>query len=216
MTARAPYKQAFVDFMIEADVLRFGSFVTRSGRETPYFINTGLYRTGSQIRRLGGFYADAIFERLGSDFDVLFGPAYKGIPLAVSTATALAERDVDVAYCFNRKEVKDHGEGGTMVGHQLTDGDRVVIVEDITTAGTAVREAVPLLRAQADVELAGLVVSVNRCERGVDDRPALEALADEFAMPTFAIVDVHDIMALADIDDSHLSAMRSYLDRYGV
>ncbi|MDH3300675.1 MAG: orotate phosphoribosyltransferase [Acidimicrobiia bacterium] len=209
------YKQAFVDFMLEADVLRFGSFVTKSGRETPYFINTGLYRTGSQIKRLGGFYADAILDRLGTGFDVLFGPAYKGIPLAVATASALAERGHDVAYCFNRKEAKDHGEGGTMIGHHLGAGDRVLIVEDITTAGTAVRESVPLLRAQADVTLAGLVVSVNRCERGVDQRPALEALADEFSMPTFAIVDVHDIMSLADLDEAQLRSMRDYLERYG-
>ena len=216
MTGSAAYKQEFVDFMLESDVLRFGSFVTKSGRETPYFINTGLYRTGSQIQRLGGFYAVAILDRLGDGFDVLFGPAYKGIPLAVATASALADRGHDVAYCFNRKEAKDHGEGGTMVGHQLADGDRVLIVEDITTAGTAVREVVPVLRGQADIELAGLVVSVNRCERGIDERPALEALAEEFAMPTFAIVDVHDIMALAGIDDRQLAAMRGYLDRYGV
>jgi len=216
MTGSAAYKQEFVDFMLESDVLRFGSFVTKSGRETPYFINTGLYRTGSQIQRLGGFYAAAILDRLGDGFDVLFGPAYKGIPLAVATASALADRGHDVAYCFNRKEAKDHGEGGTMVGHQLADGDRVLIVEDITTAGTAVREVVPVLRSQADIELAGLVVSVNRCERGLDERPALEALADEFAMPTFAIVDVHDIMALAGLDDRQLAAMRGYLDRYGV
>ena len=199
------YKKEFVDLMIEADVLRFGSFVTKSGRETPYFINTGQYRTGSQIHRLGRFYADAVIEHVGTDFDVLFGPAYKGIPLAVATATALAERGHDVGYCFNRKEVKDHGEGGSMVGHPLRDGDRVLIVEDITTAGTAVRDSVPLLRSQAEIELVGLVVSVNRCERGVDERPALEALADEFDMATFAIVDVYDIMALADLDETHVS-----------
>ena len=214
MTTTA-YKKAFVDFMIEADVLRFGSFVTKSGRETPYFINTGLYETGSQIRRLGRFYADAVLERFGTGIDVLFGPAYKGIPLAVATAAALAERGHDVAYCFNRKEAKDHGEGGTIVGHQLRDGDRVLIIEDITTAGTAVRETVPLLRSQAHIELIGLVVSVNRCERGVGDRPALDALADEFDMATSAIVDVHDIMELADLDEHHLAAMSRYLDRYG-
>ncbi len=201
--------------MIDAEVLRFGSFVTKSGRSTPYFINTGLYRTGSQISRLGGFYANAIEARLGTDFDVLFGPAYKGIPLVVSTAVALSERGHDVGYCFNRKEVKDHGEGGIMVGHQLADGDRVLIVEDITTAGTAVRETVPLLRAQADVTLAGLVVSVDRGERGVDERSALEALAEEFDMPTFAIATVHDIMAEAGLPDDQLRAMEIYLDRYG-
>lgn len=201
--------------MIDSEVLRFGSFVTRSGRPTPYFVNTGLYRTGGQISRLGRFYADAIEARLGTDFDVLFGPAYKGIPLVVSTAVALAERGHDVGYCFNRKEAKDHGEGGIMVGHELADGDRVVIVEDITTAGTAVREAVPLLRARADIALAGLVVSVDRGERGVDDRSALQALAHEFDMPTFAIVTVHDIMAEAGLSDDQLTAMRDYLDVFG-
>jgi orotate phosphoribosyltransferase len=201
--------------MIDAEVLRFGSFVTKSGRTTPYFINTGQYRTGSQISRLGRFYADAIQARLDTEFDVVFGPAYKGIPLVVSTAVALAERGHDVGYCFNRKEVKDHGEGGIMVGHPLVDGDRVLIVEDITTAGTAVRETVPLLRAQADVTLAGLVVSVDRRERGVDDRSALQALAEEFDMPTFAIATVHDIMAEAGLADDQLRAMEVYLDHYG-
>jgi orotate phosphoribosyltransferase len=212
---RPDYKHDFIRFMIEADVLRFGSFVTKSGRDSPYFVNTGLYRTGSQISRLGRFYADAIVDRLGTGFDVLFGPAYKGIPLAVTTAAALAGRGHDVAYCFNRKEAKDHGEGGMMVGHQLQDGDRVLIVEDITTAGTAIRETVPLLRSQADIKLAGLIVSVNRRERGPDGRPALAALADEFDMPTFAIVDVDDIMALAGLPQPQLTAMRAYLAQYG-
>lgn len=201
--------------MIDAEVLRFGSFVTKSGRTTPYFVNTGQYRTGSQISRLGRFYADTIQARLGTEFDVVFGPAYKGIPLVVSTAAALAERGHDVGYCFNRKEVKDHGEGGMMVGHPLADGDRVLIVEDITTAGTAVLETVPLLRAQADITLAGLVVSVDRGERGVDDRSALQALGEEFDMPAFAIVTVHDIMAEAGLSDDQLDAMQAYLDRYG-
>ncbi len=213
--ANPRFTSEFVRFMIDAEVLRFGSFVTKSGRTTPYFINTGLYRTGSQIGRLGRFYADAIQARLGSDFDVLFGPAYKGIPLVVSTAAALAERGHDVGYCFNRKEVKDHGEGGIMVGHPLADGDRVLIVEDITTAGTAVRETVPLLQAQADITVAGLVVSVDRGERGVDDRSALQALAQEFDMPTFAIVTVHDIMTEAGLPDHQLRAMKAYLARYG-
>ena len=219
MNSAADYKRDFIGFMMDADVLRFGSFVTKSGRNTPYFINTGLYRTGSQISRLGRFYARAIIDHLGTDFDVLFGPAYKGIPLVVTTAAALSEHGHDVAYCFNRKEVKDHGEGGQIVGHQLADGDRVLIVEDITTAGTAIRETVPLLRAQADISLAGLVVSVNRCERAGDAEPetraALDVLAEEFQMPTFAIVDVHDIMANAPLGESELAAMRQYLERYG-
>lgn len=215
-TIISPHKQEFIELMTEAGVLTFGDFVTKSGRSTPYFINTGLYRTGEHIRRLGQYYAKAILEQIGTDFDVLFGPAYKGIPLAVTTASALAELGHDVAYCFNRKEEKDHGEGGMMVGHPLQDGDRVLIVEDITTAGTAIRDSVPLLRATADISLAGLVVSVDRCERGLDDRSALQALAQEFDMPTFAIVDVHEIMALVDLDEHLKSAMLAYLDEYGV
>ncbi len=209
------YKRDFVEFMMESDVLTFGDFVTKSGRQTPYFINTGRYRSGEQIRRLGHFYADAIVRDLGTDFDVLFGPAYKGIPLVVATAAALADRGHDVAYCFNRKEIKDHGEGGIFVGHELVDGDRVLIVEDITTAGTAIRETVPLLRSTAAISLAGLVVSVDRCERGEDDRSALQALAAEFDMPTFAIVTIREILAAGGLSDASVQAVQTYLDKYG-
>jgi orotate phosphoribosyltransferase len=210
------HKDEFIQLMTDAGVLTFGDFVTKSGRSTPYFINTGLYRTGEHIRRLGEYYAKAILSEIGPNFDVLFGPAYKGIPLAVSTAVALSELGHDVAYCFNRKEEKDHGEGGVMVGHSLQDGDRVLIVEDITTAGTAIRDSVPLLRVAADISLAGLVVSVDRRERGLDERSALQALAEEFQMPTFAIVTVHEIMAIMDLDPSVESAMLAYLAEYGV
>ena len=208
-------KRQFIELMTEAGVLTFGDFVTKSGRSTPYFINTGLYRTGDHIARLGRYYAKAILDEIGPNFDVLFGPAYKGIPLAVSTAVALSELGHDVSYCFNRKEEKDHGEGGVMVGHPLADGDRVLIVEDITTAGTAIRDSVPILRAQADISLAGLVVSVDRRERGLDERSALQALATEFDMPTFAIVTVDEIMAIMDLDDELTAAMNAYLDTYG-
>ena len=208
------HKRELIELMSEAGVLRFGHFVTKSGRESPYFINTGLYRTGDQIRRLGRLYARAVLDRVGTEFDVVVGPAYKGIPLAVTTAIALAELGHDVAYCFNRKEAKDHGEGGIMVGHELADGDRVLIVEDITTAGTAIRDIVPVLRAQADIRLAGLVVSVDRAERGLDERSALRALADEFDMPAFAIVTVHEIMDLVDLSDEMRAAMEDYLRRY--
>jgi orotate phosphoribosyltransferase len=214
-TVLAPHQRQLIDLMTEAGVLRFGDFVTKSGRETPYFINTGLYRTGDQIARLGRLYARTILDEIGSEFDVVFGPAYKGIPLAVTTAMALAAEGHDVAYAFNRKEAKDHGEGGTLVGHQPVDGDRVLIVEDITTAGTAIREVVPQLRAVADVELAGLVVSVDRCERGLDDRSALQALHEEFSMPTRAIVSVHDILATVDLSPERRQAMEAYLHRYG-
>ncbi len=211
----AERKRRLIDLMTEAGVLRFGQFVTKSGRESPYFVNTGLYRTGDQIRRLGQLYAEAVLDRIGPSFDVLVGPAYKGIPLAVTTAVALSELGHDVAYCFNRKEAKDHGEGGLLVGHELVDGDRVVIVEDITTAGTAVRQIVPVLRERADIQLAGLVVSVDRCERGLDERSALQALAAEFAMPAFAIVTVHEILALMDLAPETKTAMEQYLARYG-
>ncbi len=210
------HKRQLIELMTEAGVLRFGRFVTKSGRDTPYFINTGLYRTGDQIRRLGRLYARAILDRIGTEFDVVFGPAYKGIPLAVTTAIALAELGHDVAYGFNRKEAKDHGEGGVLVGHTPVDGDRVLIVEDITTAGTAIREVVPLLRSVAAIELAGLVVSVDRRERGLDERSALQALAQEFAMPAFAIVTVHEIMELMDLEPAIRADMEAYLARYGV
>jgi orotate phosphoribosyltransferase len=210
------HKQELIDLMVEAEVLTFGDFVTKSGRQTPYFINTGLYRTGDHIARLGHCYARAILSEIGSEFDVLFGPAYKGIPLTVTTAVALAGLGHETAYCFNRKEAKDHGEGGVLVGHNLGDGDRVVIVEDITTAGTAIRDVVPMLRAHADITLAGLVVSVDRRERGPDDRSALQALAEEFDMPAVAIVTVHDIMAHVELSPQRRADMASYLERYGV
>lgn len=210
------HKSELIELMMEAEVLTFGDFVTKSGRSTPYFINTGRYRSGDHIARLGRAYAQAILDQIGTDVDVLFGPAYKGIPLVVTTAIAMAELGHPVGYCFNRKERKDHGEGGVMVGHELADGDRVLIVEDITTAGTAIREAVPLLRSEADVTMAGLVVSVDRRERGLDERSALQALATEFAMPAFAIVTVHDIMAALDLPPDREAAMLAYLAEYGV
>ncbi len=209
------YKRDFIDFMIEAEVLTFGDFTTKSGRQTPYFVQTGKYRTGSQIRRLGEFYADAIEANFGNDFDVLFGPAYKGIPLAVETAAALSERGNDVAFMFNRKEAKDHGEGGTLVGHQLQDGDRVLIIEDVTTAGTSIRETVPVLRAAANVELAGLIVSVNRMERGTGDKAALDQVAEEFSMPTHSIVTTEEIIEHADLSEEMEAKMRAYLAEYG-
>jgi orotate phosphoribosyltransferase len=189
-----PYKEEFIEFMVRSEVLTFGDFTTKSGRKTPYFVNTGKYRSGAQVARLGEFYADAIEGALGERYDVLFGPAYKGIPLAVTTAAALSRRGRDVGFCFNRKGAKDHGEGGVLVGHPVADGERVLIVEDVTTAGTSIRETVPILRAAAAVELAGLVVSVDRQERGKGDRAALAEVGEEFAMPTFAIVTLDEIV----------------------
>jgi orotate phosphoribosyltransferase len=217
------YQRQFIDFMVACEVLTFGDFTTKSGRQTPYFINTGRYRTGAQMKRLAGFYADAI-EDSGIAFDVLFGPAYKGIPLVVATSIALSERGHDVAYCFNRKEAKDHGEGGHLVGHAPQAGDRVLILEDVTTAGTSIRETVPILRGAAAVELAGLGVSVDRKERGVSDKSALCEVGEQFAMPTFAIVDVDQIIEhLRDrrfdgrlvLDDECHARMLSYRENYG-
>lgn len=219
-----PYKRDFIDFMVRSDVLTFGDFTTKSGRRTPYFVNTGRYRTGEQIRRLGGFYAQAILAS-GVEFDVLFGPAYKGIPLAVATALVLAaEHGRDVGYCFNRKEAKDHGEGGVLIGHGLADGDRVMIVEDVTTAGTSIRETVPVLRHAADVTLAGLVVSVDRRERGRGTRSALGELALEMGMATFAIVTIDEVVEhLAGreidgrvvLDRESLERLRVYREAHG-
>ncbi len=222
--AMEAYKRDFIDFMLEAGVLTFGDFITKSGRKTPYFINTGHYRTGAQMARLGGFYADAIGDRIGAGVDVLFGPAYKGIPLAVTTSMALAARGRDVAFCFDRKEAKDHGEGGSLIGHKLADGDRVLIVEDVTTAGTSVRTTVPILRRAARVELAGLVVSVDRQERGTGEVSALAQLRAEFSMPTFAIVTIDEVVEyLRDrvvdgarvLDDEQLARIAAYRAEWG-
>ena len=193
---------AFLRFMVSCGVLRFGEFVGKSGRRMPYFIDAGRYRSGQQLATLGGYYAAAIEEAFGDGVDVLFGPAYKGIPLAVTTGIALAEHHGrDLGVCFDRKEAKDHGEGGQLIGHQLRDGDRVAIVEDVTTAGTSIRASVPLLRAQADVEVVGLVVGVDRRERGVTPRSALEELAEEFDLRTVALATIDDIVThLADAE----------------
>ncbi|MGB7346078.1 MAG: orotate phosphoribosyltransferase [Pirellulaceae bacterium] len=209
------YKKQFIDFMMEVGVLTFGDFTTKSGRKTPYFVNTGLYRTGSQLEKLGEFYADAILKNVGTEFDVLFGPAYKGIPLVVTTAMALSRRGHDAAFCFNRKEAKDHGEGGVLVGHKVSPGDRVLMIEDVTTAGTSIRETVPVLKAAANVKLAGLVVSVDRGERGTGAKSALSEVGDEFAMPTFSIVNVHEIREHVDLAKEDDDRMQAYLDQYG-
>ncbi|HSK23110.1 MAG TPA: orotate phosphoribosyltransferase [Egicoccus sp.] len=217
----------FVEFMVRCDVLTFGDFVAKSGRRTPYFVNAGRYRTGTQVAELGRFYAATIAEAFGDGVDVLFGPAYKGIPLAVTTAIALAEQHGhDVGFCFDRKEAKDHGEGGQLVGHPLADGDRVVIVEDVTTAGTSIRSTVPLLRATADVEVVGLVVGVDRRERGGrDEVSALDELADEFGFRAVAIATIDDVVShLRDHDvdgrkvlgEDDLERIAAYRGAYGV
>ena len=208
------HQSRFIDFMLDVGVLTFGDFTTKSGRKTPYFVNTGLYRSGDQLRELGRAYADAIESSFPQGFDVLFGPAYKGIPLVVAVSMAFAERGRSVDFCFNRKEAKDHGEGGVLVGRRLVDGDRVLIVEDVTTAGTSIRETVPILRAAAAVELAGLVVSVDRQERASDtsERTALVELAEEFGMPTAAIVTIDEV--LEHLGDRLSAEDRTRIDDY--
>jgi len=186
---------SFVRFLLDTGALRFGSFTAKSGRQTPYFLDAGRFGSGTQIDRLGEFYAERLQSGLPGGFDVLFGPAYKGIPLAVATASALARRGQDVGFCFNRKEAKDHGEGGVLVGHRLADGDRVVIIEDVTTAGTSVRETVPILRAAAKIRLVGLIVAVDRQERGQDERGALRTLAEEYQLTPLSIVNIDQIVA---------------------
>ncbi|MDT8389209.1 MAG: orotate phosphoribosyltransferase [Lentisphaeria bacterium] len=220
------YKQDFIEFMVQAGVLTFGDFITKSGRETPFFINTGQYNTGMEMKQLGDYYAQALHETLGDDFDCLFGPAYKGIPLAVTTGVALAQSfHHDVGVAFNRKEAKDHGEGGSLIGHQLSDGDRVVIVEDVTTAGTSVRESVPLLKASAAVEVKALIVSVDRMERGRTERGALAELRDEFGLITIPIVTLDDIVGHLHnreingavlVDDTMKARIDAYRAEYGV
>jgi orotate phosphoribosyltransferase len=219
------YQRQFIEFMVRCEVLSFGDFTAKSGRKTPYFINAGRYRTGAQLTRLARSYAQTLHDALGREFDVLFGPAYKGIPLAVSTAMILAsEYDHDVGFCFNRKEAKDHGEGGSLVGHTVRDGDRVVLIEDVTTAGTSVRETVPLLQAVAKVQLTALIVGVDRMERGTGERSALAELRESYGIQTLAIVTVEDIMqhlreqpvdGRMVLDESTYQRMREYRDRYG-
>ena len=220
------YKQDFIEFMVDCEVLRFGDFVTKSGRKTPFFVNTGFYRTGAQLKKLGEYYAKAIDAAFGTDIDVLFGPAYKGIPLCVTTSIALSEMcGKQIRYCSNRKEEKDHGDKGILLGGPINDGDRVVIIEDVTTAGTSMRETVPVLQAQGDVQLKGLVVSVDRMERGTGTKSALEEIRETFGFPTTAIVTMAEVTehlygreykGRVLIDDQIKGAIDRYYEQYGV
>ncbi len=220
------YKQEFIDFMVECGALRFGSFTLKSGRQSPFFMNAGAYVTGSQLVRLGEYYAKAIHNTYGDEFDVLFGPAYKGIPLAVVTAIAYYRLyGKEVRYCSNRKEAKDHGDAGVLLGAKLLPGDRVVVIEDVTTSGKSMEETIPILRAQADVKLVGLVVSLNRMERGKGTKSALEEIRELYGMPTTAIVTMkevvsylyeRDVNGAVFIDASVKRALDDYYAEYGV
>ena len=218
------YKAEFIRFMMDSGVLIFGDFTTKSGRKTPYFINTGNYKTGEQIARLGEFYARCILDHMEAgdipaDIDALFGPAYKGIPLVAATAAALYKEGRNLNYCFNRKEAKDHGEGGSMVGYKLQGGDKVLIIEDVITAGTAVRETLPVLKAAADVQVPGLIISVDRMERGQGELTAIQEIERDFGIRTFPIVTVKDI--LETLTEEELSSelrerMKAYMAQYCV
>ena len=208
-------KREFIDFMMSAGVLTFGDFVTKSGRNTPYFINTGNYKTGEQISNLGDYYAQCIMDS-GETFDALFGPAYKGIPLAVAAASSLyRNHGRDLPYCFNRKEVKDHGEGGGIVGYQPKSGDRLAIIEDVVTAGTAVRETLALLSGIGDIKVEALFVSVDRMERGKGDLSALDELRQSLGIKVYPIITVEDIIASMPEGDERIGKMRDDLALYG-
>ncbi|MBR5486013.1 MAG: orotate phosphoribosyltransferase [Oscillospiraceae bacterium] len=214
-----PLKREFIEFMLASDVLRFGQFKTKSGRLSPYFVNTGNYRTGAQSAKLGEFYAQFIKDTCGDNFDALFGPAYKGIPLVTSAAGALARvHDIDKPFFFNRKEAKDHGEGGNLVGYQPKDGDKVIIVEDVITAGTAIRETIPALKAAADVKVTDMFISVNRCEIGQDPTTtAVLEVKKDFGIEVHALVTVADIREYLKEqpgNEEHLAAMDEYMKKY--
>jgi orotate phosphoribosyltransferase len=220
------YKQAFIEFMVDSKVLKFGDFVTKSGRKTPFFINTGFYRSGDQLRKLGAFYSKAIVEAFGTDINILFGPAYKGIPLSVATSMALSEQhNIDVNYCANRKEVKDHGDTGILLGSPIQDGDKVVIIEDVTTAGTSIYETLPIIKNQGNVDVVGLVVSVDRMERGKGEKSALSEIEENFGLKTTAIVTMAEVVehlynkpykGEVIIDDALKQAIDGYYETYGV
>lgn len=220
------YKQEFIEFMVESDVLKFGEFTLKSGRKSPFFMNAGAYVTGTQLRRLGEYYAKAIHDNYGVDFDVLFGPAYKGIPLTVATTMAISELyGKDIRYCSNRKEVKDHGDAGILLGSRLKDGDRVVIIEDVTTSGKSIEETFPIIKAQADVEVKGLMVSLNRMEVGKGGKKcALDEVQETYGFDAAAIVTMEEVVEYLYnrecrgkivIDDRLKEAIDAYYKQYG-
>ena len=220
------YKKDFIEFMVDCGVLTFGDFTTKSGRKTPFFVNTGNYKNGKQLSKLGEFYAEAIKENFGHNFNILFGPAYKGIPLSVTTAISLNNiYDINVGYCSNRKEVKDHGDTGILLGSKIKSGDKVVIIEDVTTAGTSIHETMPIIKAQGDVDVIGLIISVDRMEKGKGTKSALTEIKEEFNMKTCAIVTIEDVVSHLYnkeiggkilIDQKMKKKIEKYYDIYGV
>ncbi len=221
------YKQEFIEFMVDCNVLKFGDFTLKSGRKSPFFMNAGAYVTGAQLLKLGKYYAQAIHQCYGDDFDVLFGPAYKGIPLSVATAIAYSELyGKEIRYCSNRKEIKDHGDTGILLGSKLQDGDRVVMIEDVTTSGKSMEETVPIVRAQAAVEIRGLMVSLNREEVGLSGKmAALQEIQENYGFETNAIVSMSEVTQYlynrsyhgkVYIDDAVKTAIDAYYEQYGV
>ena len=219
------YKREFIEFMVDSQVLKFGEFTLKSGRKSPFFMNAGGYVTGTQLKKLGEYYAKAIHDNFGLDFDVLFGPAYKGIPLSVATSMAISELyGKDVRYCSNRKEVKDHGDAGILLGSPIKDGDRVRIIEYLTTSGKSIEETFPIIKAQGNVEIKGLIVSLNRMERGKGTKSALEEIKELYGFPTAAIVSMADVTehlynrecgGRVVIDDAIKAALDAYYEQYG-
>lgn len=212
------YKREFIEFLESAGVLKFGDFTAKSGRKIPYFINAGEIKTGEQIQKLGEFYAKAYFEKIGNKRAVLFGPAYKGIPIAVSVASALAKQGLDVPFFFNRKEEKDHGEGGVFVGYTPTQGEEVVIVEDVITAGTAIRESMSILSKLEGVKVAATFVMVDRKEKGQTEKSAMAEVGDEYGFPVYSVVDVYDVIAYLEEDEKNrenVERIKKYLEVNG-
>lgn len=219
------YKKQFIEFMVDCQVLKFGEFTLKSGRKSPFFMNAGGYVTGIQLLKLGEYYAKAIHDNYGLDFDVLFGPSYKGIPLAVATTMAISSLyGKEIRYCSNRKEVKDHGDTGILLGSKLKDGDRVIIIEDVTTSGKSIEETYPIIKAQADVEVKGLIVSLNRMEKGQTDKSALSEIKEKYGFDTNAIVNMQEVAehlynnpykGQIYIDDAIKAAIDAYYEEYG-
>lgn len=213
------YKKEFIDFMLESKVLKFGDFTLKSGRKSPFFMNAGAYVTGEQLMKLGEYYAKAIVDTYGTDFDVLFGPAYKGIPLAVVTTIAMHNLyGKEVRYCSDRKEVKDHGaDKGSFLGSKLQDGDRVIMIEDVTTSGKSMEETVPKVRGAANVEIVGLMVSLNRNEKGKGNKTALSEIAELYGFPTAAIVSMSEVIEYLDgqLDSELKERIDAYYKEYG-
>ena len=212
------YKREFIQFLENAGVLKFGDFTAKSGRKIPYFINAGMIKTGNDIAKLGEFYARAYFDKLGKKQAVLYGPAYKGISLAVSAAVALSKNDLNVPFFFNRKEVKDHGEGGVFVGYVPTAGEEIVIIEDVITAGTAIRESMEILSALEGVKVAATFIMVDRKEKGKGDKGAMVEIEEQFGFPVYSIVDVYDIIEYLEEDaanEENVARIKKYLEVYG-